>query len=123
MGLSRFALEPWQAGNAPKIATVLVAVDPGTTVAALTPDQMKLGRPLPAFKDAPVTGETIAPKGVVTGEDKRPMSPADRLQLVGKSRAAAENCLAAAVEFEARVEPGRGQNAGAQEVRNGGVFG
>jgi spore germination cell wall hydrolase CwlJ-like protein len=63
-------------------------------------------------------GETVAPKGEVTGEDKRPMSPAERLQLDEKSRAKAEKCLAEAVYFEARGEPALGQVAVAQVVLN-----
>jgi spore germination cell wall hydrolase CwlJ-like protein len=63
-------------------------------------------------------GETVAPKGEVTGEDKRPMSPAERLKLDEKSRAKAEKCLAEAVYFEARGEPALGQVAVAQVVLN-----
>ena len=37
-GLSLTALEAWPSGDAPKVATVLVAVDPGSVVAALPPD-------------------------------------------------------------------------------------
>src|SRR5205807_5171660 len=46
--------------------------------------------------DAGKGGETVAPKGEVTGEDKRPMSPAERLNLDEKGRAKAEKCLAEA---------------------------
>jgi spore germination cell wall hydrolase CwlJ-like protein len=63
-------------------------------------------------------GETVAPKGEVTGEDKRPMSPSERLKLDEKSRAKAEKCLAEAVYFEARGEPVLGQVAVAQVVLN-----
>jgi spore germination cell wall hydrolase CwlJ-like protein len=63
-------------------------------------------------------GETVAPKGEVTGEDKRPMSPAERLKLDEKGRAKAEKCLAEAVYFEARGEPALGQVAVAQVVLN-----
>jgi spore germination cell wall hydrolase CwlJ-like protein len=73
----------------------------------------------PAGKDeAGKGGETVAPKGEVTGEDKRPMSPAERLKLDEKSRAKAEKCLAEAVYFEARGEPALGQVAVAQVVLN-----
>jgi len=72
--------------------------------------------------EAPVTasqaGETIAPKGVVTGDEARPNAPAKRLKLSGKARAKAEKCLANAVYFEARGEPVRGQIAVAQVVMN-----
>ena len=63
-------------------------------------------------------GETVAPKGQVTGEDQRPMSPAERLNLDEKSRAKAEKCLAEAVYFEARGETALGQVAVAQVVLN-----
>jgi spore germination cell wall hydrolase CwlJ-like protein len=72
--------------------------------------------------EAPVVaskgGETIAAKGVVTGEDARPKSPAERLKLSGKTRAKSEKCLANAVYFESRGEPVRGQIAVAQVVMN-----
>jgi spore germination cell wall hydrolase CwlJ-like protein len=63
-------------------------------------------------------GETVAGKGVVTGERQRPRSPAERLGLSGKARARAEKCLANAVYFESRGEPVRGQIAVAQVVMN-----
>jgi spore germination cell wall hydrolase CwlJ-like protein len=43
----------------------------------------------------------------VTGEDRRPKTPAERLGLTGPKRAKAEKCLANAVYFEARSEPVR----------------
>ena len=66
----------------------------------------------------PRTGETIAPKGQVTGADHRPMSPAERLGLDPKGQAKAEKCLANAIYFEARGEQVRGQIAVAQVVMN-----
>jgi hypothetical protein len=63
-------------------------------------------------------GESVAAKGVVTGEDARPTSPAERLKLVGRARARAEKCLANAVYFESRDEPVRAQIAVAQVVLN-----
>jgi spore germination cell wall hydrolase CwlJ-like protein len=66
----------------------------------------------------PKAGETIAPKGQVTGADHRPMSPAERLGLDIQARAKAEKCLANAIYFEARGEPVRGQIAVAQVVMN-----
>jgi spore germination cell wall hydrolase CwlJ-like protein len=62
--------------------------------------------------------ESVAPKGVVTGDDKRPRSPAEQLRLSGPARAKAEKCLAEAVYFESRGEPERGQIAVAQVVVN-----
>jgi spore germination cell wall hydrolase CwlJ-like protein len=64
------------------------------------------------------TGESIAPKGVVTGPDRRPKTPSERLKLDGKARAKAEKCLTEAVYFESRGEPLRGQIAVAQVVMN-----
>jgi spore germination cell wall hydrolase CwlJ-like protein len=63
-------------------------------------------------------GETVAPKGQVTGADKRPMSPAERLRLDEKGRAKAEKCLAEGVYFEARGESALGQVAVAQVILN-----
>ena len=63
-------------------------------------------------------GETIAGKGVVTGQVHRHRSPADRLGLPAKTRARSEKCLANAVSFESRGEPVRGQIAVAQAVMN-----
>ena len=63
-------------------------------------------------------GQTIAPKGEVTGPDQRPKSPAERLGLNARDRAKAEKCLAEAVYFESRGEPKRGQIAVAQVVMN-----
>jgi spore germination cell wall hydrolase CwlJ-like protein len=63
-------------------------------------------------------GETIAPKGEVTGEDQRPMTPTQRLNLDATSRAKAEKCLAEAVYFESRGEEVLGQIAVAQVILN-----
>ncbi len=54
----------------------------------------------------------------MTGEDRRPKSPAERLNLTGPKRVKAEKCLANAVYFESRSEPVRGQIAVAQVVMN-----
>jgi spore germination cell wall hydrolase CwlJ-like protein len=68
--------------------------------------------------DAGKGGQTVAPKGEVTGEDKRPMSPAERLKLDERGRMKAEKCLAEAVYYEARGEPALGQIAVAQVILN-----
>ena len=88
--------------------------EPGEPPGLADPATAKGRERAPAAKG----GETIAAKGEVTGADKRPMSPAERLQLDGKSRAKAEKCLAEAIYFEARGEPVRGQMAVAQVVLN-----
>ncbi len=64
------------------------------------------------------SGVTVAGKGEVTGEDRRPRSPAERLSLTGPKRVKAEKCLSNAVYFESRSEPVRGQIAVAQVVMN-----
>ena len=61
---------------------------------------------------------SVAPKGLVTGEENRPKSPAEQLKLVGAPRVKAEKCLAQAVYFESRGEIERGQIAVAQVVVN-----
>lgn len=62
---------------------------------------------------------TVAGKGIVTGEEGQPKSPAERLGLIGMAaRSKAEKCLAEAVYFESRGEPYRGQVAVAQVVVN-----
>ena len=82
--------------------------DPDIKESALGPPGLSEGK----------AGESVASKGVVTGVDQRPRSPAERLALTGIARAKAEKCLANAVYFEARGEPVRGQIAVAQVVLN-----
>ncbi len=62
-------IKPWAAGEAP-----VVSSDPDLKMAALTPQEQA---------DDGKGGESIANKGVVTGEDQRPKSPAERLALTG----------------------------------------
>jgi len=109
MGDEPLALEPWRPGEAPELADLPPAA-PDVRTAALP----GVAEP----QDAGKSGETIAPKGEVTGPDKRPMSPAERLKLEEKDRAKAEKCLAEAIYFEARGESVRGQIAVAQVVMN-----
>ena len=94
----------------PMREAALARTDPDIKLSALNPNAVD------ANKEKP--GETVAPKGEVTGEGKRPMSPAERLKLEGDARAKAEKCLANAIYFEARGEPVRGQIAVAQVVMN-----
>src|SRR5262245_43766338 len=127
MGQTVARLKPWGEGEAPKVETVPVAVDPDASVAAALPTaglgkQDKLAMRTPpdealAPKQAePRGGETIAAKGEVTGVDRRPMTPAERLKLDTAARAKAEKCLSNAIYFEARGETVRGQSAVAQGV-------
>jgi spore germination cell wall hydrolase CwlJ-like protein len=130
MGRTSAGLTPWGDGEAPKVETLPVAVDPDASVAAALPPagagkQDKLAMRTPPSDEAvasketqPRGGETIAPKGEVTGADGRPMTPAERLKLSVAGRAKAEKCLANAIYFEARGEPVRGQIAVAQVVLN-----
>jgi hypothetical protein len=148
MGQKLGALEPWAPGEEPKFEDGDdVAVNPDSRPAAAKGDaSIKLAALPPEafpsdqrerFVDAPVEradlpplpsepgvvsknggGQTVAPKGEVTGADKQPMTPAQRLNLDEKSRVKTEKCLAEAIYFEARGEAVRGQMAVAQVVLN-----
>jgi Cell Wall Hydrolase len=91
-------LQRWAPGAEP--VPVARAVDPDVKIAALEGNG-----------DG---GETVAKKD----DSSLLASPADRLELIGKSRVKAEKCLADAVYFEARGEPFKGQQAVAQVVMN-----
>lgn len=99
------SLQPFAPGEAPVVAAI--SGDSDLKQSALAPRQAD---------ETP--GESVAVKGIVTDENARPKTPAERLKLSGKSRAKAEKCLANAVYFEARGEPIRGQIAVAQVVMN-----
>jgi hypothetical protein len=140
MGQRLGAMEPWTPGEEPKFEDEATA-DAGAPAAndiklaslpreALpesydpiidTPVERADLPPLPdpsvVVKDG-AGGQTVAAKGMVTGEDKRPMSPADRLGLDEKGRAKSEKCLAEAIYFEARGEHVAGQMAVAQVILN-----
>ncbi len=105
-------LKPWREGEAPVLIPLHPSVDPDIKRAAIDPGR---GGDAPADSR---DGETVAPKGEVTGADKRPKSPAERLGLSGAARAKQERCLTNAIYFEARGEPERGQMAVAQVVLN-----
>ena len=99
-------LSPWAPGDAP---VVVASGDPDVKMSALSP---------PTGDINIEQGESIASKGVVTGPDQRPRSPAERLSLAGAKRTQAEKCLAHAIYFEARDEPVTAQMAVAQVVLN-----
>ncbi len=105
-------LQPWEPGEAPVLMTPR-SPDPDFKLSALLPDRRMPGG-VPDLED----GESVAPKGEVTGEGRRPKTPAERLGLEGKLRAKHEKCLADAVYFESRGEPLKGQEAVAQVVMN-----
>lgn len=115
MGITPGEMERWEPGEEPVLMHQAALADPDIKRSAVLPDRPVDGE---ADKADAGAGETIAGKGEVTGEGKRPRSPAERLGLIGKSRAKAEKCLANAVYFEARSEPVRGQIAVAQVVLN-----
>ena len=110
IGYGQGEMQPWQPDEVP---TLLAAphVDPEIKRTALDsePDETV------AIEDG---GETVAPKGEVTGDGARPRTPAERLNLSGASRTRHHKCLANAIYFEARGEVERGQMAVAQVVLN-----
>ncbi len=135
MGQKLGSIEPWAPGEAPMLESAdgLPATTYGNVrLAALLPQPP--GETFIILRDAPIEradlpplplpgrasrgGQTVAPKGQVTGPDQRPMTPAEHLGLDEKGRAKAEKCLAEAIYFEARGEVVRGQMAVAQVVLN-----
>ena len=118
-GRTHGGLEAYGPGEAP---TPLAPgkIDPDIKLSALTPPAAESDDVPPAKfpGKTPQPNETIAPKGEVTGEGKRPRTPAERLGLSGASRAKNERCLANAIYFESRGEEERGQKAVAQVVMN-----
>jgi len=104
-------IQPWPADVELVIQSPPVS-DPDIKKIASTPADDR------ANAVAAAEGHTVALKGEVTGPDKRPKTPAERLGLNKKQRAKAEKCLADAVYFESRGEPKRGQIAVAQVVMN-----
>jgi spore germination cell wall hydrolase CwlJ-like protein len=144
MGQSLESFQQWELSERPKIDTIPVAIDPDAKGAAVPPDASipDWGSQLPADdnkkqdrlpgaadggpsadetaqgKEPLKGGETVAAKGEVTGEGRQPMTPAERLKLDEAGRAKSEKCLAAAIYFEARGEPVRGQIAVAQVILN-----
>jgi Cell Wall Hydrolase len=103
------AIEPWAAGEEPILMPPRRPADSDIKLSALAPANVD---------PKADTGVTVAGKGEVTGEGRRPKSPAERLGLDGKARAKAEKCLANAIYFEARGESVRGQIAVAQVIMN-----
>ena len=140
MGQKLGAIEPWAPGEEPRFEAADIAASNNANVklAAVPPVPFPAGEPGAIF-DAPVEradlpplpsdpgvvvkngiggGQTVAPKGEVTGQDQRPMTPAERLGLDDASRAKSEKCLAEAIYFESRGEAVRGQMAVAQVILN-----
>jgi hypothetical protein len=140
MGQKLGAIEPWAPGEEPRFdaADIAASNNANAKLAAVPPGPWPAGKPGSIF-DAPVEradlpplpsdpgvvvkngtggGETVAPKGEVTGQEQRPMTPAERLGLDDASRAKSEKCLAEAIYFESRGEAVRGQMAVAQVILN-----
>jgi spore germination cell wall hydrolase CwlJ-like protein len=119
LGEGLAGLESYAPGEAPTLIIPRRPVDPELKLSAQTPDAKAVetaADPAPA-KDGE-DNQTIAAKGEVTGEGKRPRTPAELLQLTGAARAKHERCLTNAIYFEARGESERGQMAVAQVVMN-----
>ncbi len=114
LGPTEAKLTPWREGEAPVLMPMHPSIDPDIKRAAKEPAQQQAA----LAPDARSEGQTVAPKGEVTGEGKRPMTPAERLGLAGTTRVKHERCLTNAIYFEARGESERGQMAVAQVVLN-----
>jgi spore germination cell wall hydrolase CwlJ-like protein len=108
LGVGRNSWEAWEPGEVP---TVLAPAHVDTEIKRAALDAVPNA-------ETEKGGETIAPKGEVTGEGKRPRTPAERLNLSGAARVKHARCLANAIYFEARGEVERGQMAVAQVVLN-----
>jgi Cell Wall Hydrolase len=110
IGVLPRTIAPWSHGEAPVVVVV--------PQVPLDLDIKHLAGNPRADPPGAEEGVTVAGKGEVTGDGRRPKSPAERLGLQGKARAKAEQCLATAVYFESATEPVRGQIAVAQVVMN-----
>jgi spore germination cell wall hydrolase CwlJ-like protein len=113
-------LDPWATEEQANVAPDVGAPDVGAPDVGAPETGVASGHDASggAKSNPDAVGESIAPKGQVTGAEQRPKSPAEMLGLTGKAREKAEKCLANAVYFEARAEPVRGQIAVAQVVMN-----
>jgi spore germination cell wall hydrolase CwlJ-like protein len=78
----------------------------------------RAGLPPSIFEHRDAPSGSVAAKGVVTGEEGRPQSPAERLKLTALTRPKHEKCLADAIYYESRGEVEKGQIAVAQVVVN-----
>jgi spore germination cell wall hydrolase CwlJ-like protein len=131
MGKKVGSIEPWRPGSEPRAvggtaAGIDATKDTAVKLAALPPAKstdsfVSAGIPDQSFSKDPngPGGQSIAPKGEVTGADQRPMTPAERLGLGDeKARAKTVKCLTEVIYFESRGEQVRGQMAVAQVVLN-----
>jgi spore germination cell wall hydrolase CwlJ-like protein len=113
VGKALRSLEQWEPGREPVLITHHPDEPDDKRAALAAPFQ-----PRSSDHRLESGGQTIAGKGQVTGEGKRPKSPAEHLELQGETRVKAEKCLATAIYFEARGESEGGQIAVAQVVLN-----
>ena len=119
MSAAQEEIAPWRQGEAPTLVAPPMANAPHDNEIKLSALTVPPVAAVPGMDiDIEKHGETVAPKGQVTGDAQRPMTPAERLKLTGVARAKAEKCLSNAIYFEARGEPIRGQIAVAQVVMN-----
>ena len=135
MGKKVGSIEPWRPGSEPRpdgravggtAAGIDATKDTSVKLAALPPAKSTESFVSPGMADQSVSkdpngqgGQSIAPKGEVTGADQRPMTPAERLGLGDeKARAKSVKCLTEVIYFESRGEQVRGQMAVAQVVLN-----
>ncbi len=114
----------------PKTEVIVVAPQPAETPKPAKSPVVETPKPVekPKVASAPAeqavaVAEPVAaefPKSVMVRLPvaKPPLTPAQRLDLIGKDYDKAEKCLAQAIYFEARNEPARGQQAVAQVVLN-----
>ncbi len=107
--------------EAPKAADAQMLTElPKTEVVAVAPAAPVETAPAPVQQASAPPSVPELPKVVMLPMPlpKPPLTPAQRLELVGKDYDKAEKCLAQAIYFEARNEPARGQQAVAQVVLN-----
>jgi spore germination cell wall hydrolase CwlJ-like protein len=117
-------IEPWTPGEEPVLMLPRAPAAAGSPHAA--EGEIKPAAPAPAATAAAAAANpadakdsvTVAGKGEVTGEGRRPKTPAEYLGLSGKARVKAEKCLSTAIYFESRGESARGQIGVAQVVLN-----
>ena len=131
MGKKVGSIEPWRPGSEPQldgrpVAGTAAGIDAPKKLAALPPAKSTDSFSSAGVSDQSVSkdpngqgGQSVAPKGEVTGADQRPMTPAERLGLSDeKARAKTVKCLTEVIYFKSRGEQVRGQMAVAQVVLN-----
>jgi hypothetical protein len=118
MGQTLGAMEPWAPGQAPRFEDPAGKVKLAALPSTGSPEMLDVPSEPGVVSKSIGGGETVAPKGQVTGENQRPMTPAELLGLDESSRQREEKCLAEAIYFEARGEHVRGQMAVAQVILN-----